>query len=173
VWDRINAKGSRGCVLVLTTHYMEEADALAQRVGIMVNGMLKVLGSPQHLKSVHGGGYRIELKGPEETSAQAAQLVSRLFPGVKLLEAHGGFQVFEMASATGSGGTRTATAGAAAPFRLGPVFQALDKAKSDLKLERYSLSQTTLEQVFLNIAEQQEEDDDDGHGAAVPTASAR
>jgi len=43
---------------------MEEADALSQRIGIMVNGRLQVLGSPQHLKSVHGGGYRLELKGP-------------------------------------------------------------------------------------------------------------
>jgi ABC-type multidrug transport system ATPase subunit len=42
LWDRIKAKGRRGCALILTTHYMEEADALAQRIGILVNGRLQV-----------------------------------------------------------------------------------------------------------------------------------
>ena len=36
---------------------LDEADALAHRIGIMAAGQLRVLGSPQHLKSVHGGGY--------------------------------------------------------------------------------------------------------------------
>eukprot|EP00962_Isochrysis_galbana_P061700 scaffold42560_cov242-Isochrysis_galbana.AAC.1 len=42
LWERIKAKGRRGCALILTTHYMEEADALAQRIGILVNGRLQV-----------------------------------------------------------------------------------------------------------------------------------
>ena len=176
LWDRINAKGKRGCALVLTTHYMEEADALAQRVGIMVNGGLQVLGSPQQLKSKHGGGYRVELKGPPETAERARRVVEGLFPGTVKLEGLGGFQVFEV-----GGGSRTrkaaaaAGAGAAADavaddayFRLGPVFAALDAAKAELGLETYTLSQTTLEQVFLNIAAAQQDDD----AAAAATAAA-
>ena len=141
---------------------MEEADALANRVGIMVNGRLRVLGTPQHLKSVHGGGYRIELKGPEATAEQAKALVEQLFPGTRLLEAHGGFQVFEM-------GAEKRQAGAL--FKLGPVFAALDKAKAELSLETYTLSQTTLEQVFLNISAEQE--DEDGGGGAAAAAGAK
>jgi len=150
LWDRINAKGARGCALILTTHYMEEADALAQRVGIMVNGELKVLGSPQHLKSVHGGGYRIEIKGPEATAAQAKSLVEGLFADTTQLESHGGFQVFEVGKGSrGSDGL----------FQLSPVFSKLDEAKASMGIENYTLSQTTLEQVFLNIASEQQEEE--------------
>ena len=151
LWDRIRAKGKRGCALVLTTHYMEEADALAQRVGIMVNGRLHVLGSPQHLKSTHGGGYRVEIKGPASTAKEAKALVDTLFPDNSVLEAHGGFQVFEVGSAAGKRRDEL--------FALGPVFTALDKAKSELGIETYTLSQTTLEQVFLNISMRQQGED--------------
>ena len=44
-------------------------------------------------------------------------------------------------------------------FALGPVFTALDKAKSELGIETYTLSQTTLEQVFLNNATHVTKDD--------------
>ena len=115
LWDRIRAKGKRGCALVLTTHYMEEADALAQRVGIMVNGRLHVLGSPQHLKSTHGGGYRVEIKGPASTAKEAKALVDTLFPDNSVLEAHGGFQVFEVGSAAGKRRDEL--------FALGPVYR--------------------------------------------------
>ena len=154
LWDRINAKGARGCALILTTHYMEEADALANRVGIMCNGNLQVLGSPQHLKTIHGGGYRIELKGPSNTAADAKALIERLFASTKQLEAHGGFQVFEV----GAGGEAT-EAKKAGLFKLGPVFAALDQAKLELGIETYTLSQTTLEQVFLNISAKQLDED--------------
>ncbi len=47
---------------ILTTHSMEEADALCSRVGIMVKGELRCLGSTQHLKNKYGAGYMLEVK---------------------------------------------------------------------------------------------------------------
>ena len=47
---------------ILTTHSMEEADALCNRVGIMVKGELRCLGTSQHLKNKYGGGYMLEIK---------------------------------------------------------------------------------------------------------------
>ncbi len=41
---------------------MEEADALCTRVGIMVKGELRCLGSTQHLKNKYGGGYILDVK---------------------------------------------------------------------------------------------------------------
>ena len=41
---------------------MEEADALCSRVGIMVKGELRCLGSTQHLKNKYGAGYMLEVK---------------------------------------------------------------------------------------------------------------
>ncbi|XP_014681850.1 PREDICTED: ATP-binding cassette sub-family A member 8-A-like [Priapulus caudatus] len=62
LWDTISASftGDRGAIL--TTHSMEEADALCSRVGIMVAGELRCLGTTQHLKNKYGGGYNLEVK---------------------------------------------------------------------------------------------------------------
>jgi len=48
--------------VILTTHSMEECEALCPRIGIMANGRLRALGSAQHLKNKFGKGYQIEMK---------------------------------------------------------------------------------------------------------------
>ena len=48
--------------VILTTHSMEECEALCPRIGIMANGKLRCLGSAQHLKNKFGQGYQVELK---------------------------------------------------------------------------------------------------------------
>ena len=45
--------------MVLTTHSMEEADVLCNRIGIVSNGVLKCIGSQVRLKSLYGGGYHL------------------------------------------------------------------------------------------------------------------
>ena len=48
--------------IVLTTHSMEECEALCTRIGIMTAGRLQCLGGQQHLKTKYGGGYMLELR---------------------------------------------------------------------------------------------------------------
>lgn len=62
LWDTILAsfQGKKGAIL--TTHSMEEADALCSRVGIMVKGGIRCIGSTQHLKNLYGAGYTLEMK---------------------------------------------------------------------------------------------------------------
>ena len=48
--------------VILTTHSMEECEALCPRIGIMANGKLRCLGSAQHLKTRFGQGYQVEMK---------------------------------------------------------------------------------------------------------------
>lgn len=48
--------------VVLTTHSMEEAEALCPKIGIMVQGKFRCFGSAQHLKNKYGMGYEIEVK---------------------------------------------------------------------------------------------------------------
>ena len=68
VWDYIlEIKEKR--IIILTTHSMEEADALCTRIGIMVNGELKSLGTPQELKHMYGGGYRVIVRLQEGFAA--------------------------------------------------------------------------------------------------------
>lgn len=56
------ATQNKQCSIMLTTHSMEECEALCGRLGIMVGGRLRCLGSPQHLKNRFGQGYLLEVK---------------------------------------------------------------------------------------------------------------
>ena len=45
--------------MVLTTHSMEEADVLCNRIGIVNNGLMTCLGTQNRLKHLYGGGYHL------------------------------------------------------------------------------------------------------------------
>ena len=51
LWERIHDATRRNQCVVMTSHSMEECEALCSRLAIMVNGRFKCLGSPQHLKN--------------------------------------------------------------------------------------------------------------------------
>ena len=58
LWEFI-ASVKEQCAIVLTTHSMEEADILGDRIGIMARGQLRCLGSGLHLKQKYSSGYRL------------------------------------------------------------------------------------------------------------------
>ena len=58
VWDVIEAAKQDRCI-VLTTHSMEEADILGDRIGIMAKGRLRCLGNSVRLKTRFGAGYKV------------------------------------------------------------------------------------------------------------------
>lgn len=63
-WDSDGTQPGLGggeLTLMLTTHFMDECDALCGRVGIMTAGHLRCLGSPQHLKVGNDGSYIIAI----------------------------------------------------------------------------------------------------------------
>lgn len=101
IWDILLAeRGSR--TIILTTHFLDEADLLADHIAILSKGTLRAEGSSVELKERLGGGYRINLqtgagheKAPEiegvkvhqnvgqttylaDTSSQAAQIIRKL-----------------------------------------------------------------------------------------------
>jgi len=55
VWDKMKFQKANGATLILTTHYMEEAEKLCDRVAIMDSGKIIVIDSPANLISLHGG----------------------------------------------------------------------------------------------------------------------
>lgn len=55
VWDKLNYLKSKGTTLMLTTHYMEEAEKLCDRVAIMDSGRIITIDSPARLMEIHGG----------------------------------------------------------------------------------------------------------------------
>ncbi|KAI2474243.1 ATP binding cassette (ABC) protein subfamily A member [Diabrotica virgifera virgifera] len=146
-------RGSKGAIL--TTHSMEEADALCSRVGIMVKGELRCLGSTQHLKNLYGAGYTLEMKlgGGDMTPTsdsgdrhdELREFISSLFPDAALQEIFADRLVFSVPQQS-------------VPS-LANCFKQLEKAKTELDIEEYSFSQTTLEQVFLKFAHESENDE--------------
>ena len=62
LWDALTKKLYEGCSIVLTSHSMEECEALCSRLIIMVNGKICCIGSPQHLKNKFGKGYTVQIK---------------------------------------------------------------------------------------------------------------
>ena len=60
LWDMLK-NYRNGRAIVLTTHYMDEADVLGDRIGIMAKGELTCLGSPLFLKKRFGAGYKLTI----------------------------------------------------------------------------------------------------------------
>ncbi|TKS89342.1 ATP-binding cassette sub-family A member 5 [Collichthys lucidus] len=102
MWRAIRAafkNHQRGAVL--TTHYMEEAEAVCDRVAIMVSGQLRCIGSIQHLKGKYGRGYSLEVKLREELTGlqQVALLhkeILRIFPHATRQESFAMLRVYKI-----------------------------------------------------------------------------
>jgi lipooligosaccharide transport system ATP-binding protein len=66
VWDKLNRLKFQNTTLLLTTHYMEEAEMLCDRVAIMDSGTIITIDSPANLMALHGGnleGVYLKLTG--------------------------------------------------------------------------------------------------------------
>ena len=60
LWDMLkNYKANK--IIILTTHYMDEADVLGDRIGIIGQGKLLCLGSSLFLKNRYGAGYKLTM----------------------------------------------------------------------------------------------------------------
>ncbi|XP_071963813.1 cholesterol transporter ABCA5-like [Antedon mediterranea] len=143
---------------VLTTHSMEEADAVCSRVGIMVAGQLECLGTTQHLKDKYGGGYLLEAKlnmsafvreeGDTTTLLENKlkafiQHVRTFFPGAEVIECFSERVTIKVPQDEVNS--------------LAKVFEIMQEGKSNFEIEEYSFSQSTLEQVFIEFAKHQDE----------------
>lgn len=62
LWDRIRSLNAQGVTILLTTHDMDEADQLCERIAIMDHGRVLVLDTPTELKKTVPGGTRLELR---------------------------------------------------------------------------------------------------------------
>jgi len=143
MWDLISELKKKHAIL-LTTHSMEEADALCTRIGIMVSGSLRCLGSSQHLKDKYGSTYSLSLKTNESNVSNLSEFVKKNFPNAKLLSEFSSTQNYEIPMAD---------------IQLPQVFNIIEENKKSLEISDYSFSQTTLEQVFLKFANQQINED--------------
>lgn len=75
-WNIIQ-RNKRGRVILLTTHFMDEADILGDRVSIMADGKLQCSGSPLYLKKSYGVGYTLTIARPVTTENAATSTDNR------------------------------------------------------------------------------------------------
>jgi ABC-2 type transport system ATP-binding protein len=86
MWDQVRKLAARGKTILLTTHYLEEADALASRIVVMQKGKVIAEGTPQELKTADGS------RSIRCTTSLQASFVSAL-PGVTSVEQDGNAMV--------------------------------------------------------------------------------
>uniref|UniRef100_A0A672NVM5 Cholesterol transporter ABCA5 n=1 Tax=Sinocyclocheilus grahami TaxID=75366 RepID=A0A672NVM5_SINGR len=153
MWRAIRAafkNKQRGALL--TTHYMEEAEAVCDRVAIMVSGQLRCIGSIQHLKGKFGRGYSLEINLREELTGlqQVALLhkeILKIFPHAARQDSFATLMVYKIPMEDVKS--------------LAKSFAQLENAKQNFNFEEYNFSQSTLEQVFMEFAKEQENEEEE------------
>ncbi|KAL0993447.1 hypothetical protein UPYG_G00108010 [Umbra pygmaea] len=144
LWDAVTRTRESGKAIIITSHSMEECEALCTRLAVMVNGQFKCLGSPQHLKSKFGSGYTLLAKVRVESEVADSDLhlfkdfIESTFPGSLLKDEHQGMVHYHLTDKT---------------LTWAQVFGTLEAAKEKYSIDDYAVSQISLEQVFLSFAQ--------------------
>ncbi|KAF8081610.1 hypothetical protein N665_0874s0004 [Sinapis alba] len=136
LWTVIK-RAKTNTAIILTTHSMEEAEFLCDRLGIFVDGRLQCIGNPKELKGRYGGSYVFTMTTSSEHEKDVEMLVKDVSPNAKKIYYIGGTQKFEIPKEE---------------VRISEVFQAVEKAKSSFKVFAWGLADTTLEDVFIKVA---------------------
>ncbi len=83
IWTAIRSLRSKGRTVFLTTHYMEEAEVLADEVGVINKGKIVAMGTPDELIRAHGAASRLVIISPSpDAKEKLCQLHDCTFKGV-------------------------------------------------------------------------------------------
>ncbi len=133
LWDVIATFRRRGGTVVLTTHYMEEAERLCDRVAVMDHGRVIALGSPRELIASLGADHVIEMVVGDTVNAPGEDVLADL-PGVK--------------SARRDGPRYSLTV--TEPHRVLPQLVA-ELERRDVEMTELVTHQASLEDLFLSL----------------------
>ena len=97
VWDIVNAFKAGGRTVLLTTHYMDEAEKLCDRVAIVDHGRIIAEGSPMHLMTSLGGEHVVEIAVREDGQGPLPAAAMEGLPGVRAAHAEAGRIVLTVA----------------------------------------------------------------------------
>ncbi|KAH0903185.1 hypothetical protein HID58_042688 [Brassica napus] len=134
LWTVIK-RAKTNSAIILTTHSIEEAEFLCDRLGKFVDGRLQCIGNPKELKGRYGGSYVLTMTTAPEHAKDVEMLVQDVSPNARKLYHIAGTQKFEIPKEE---------------IRISQVFQAVEKAKRSFKV--FALADTTLEDVFIKVA---------------------
>lgn len=155
VWDIIE-RAKSGRAIILTTHSMEEADILSDKIAIMAKGKLRCIGTSLYLKNRFGAGYIVTVSlnmnnnqqqpvGAEISENLKTDIVKSFFRehlGVHPKEENKTFVTFIIPREKEG--------------QLTDFFSELQERQAEFGIADIQVSLTTLEEVFLNIAKQAE-----------------
>ncbi|XP_064467747.1 phospholipid-transporting ATPase ABCA3-like isoform X2 [Ornithodoros turicata] len=128
-----------GMSMVLTSHSMDECEAVCDRIAIMVAGRLQCLGSLQHLKQKMGQGYTLTFKMAFKDELQRPAFetaVHNAFPGIKQTEYHQGLYEFHISDV----------------LPWSELFKRIGELRKQFALENVFVSDTTLEKILVGLA---------------------
>ncbi|XP_043771460.1 phospholipid-transporting ATPase ABCA3-like [Cervus elaphus] len=141
MWDTVTWICNSGKAIVISSHSMEECEALCTRLAIMVKGQFRCLGSPRHLKNKFGNIYtltaKINIDDNEDKLEEFKEFIEINFPGNIINQDHQGIIGYYIPSKG---------------ICWGKVFRIMEEAKTLFNLVDYFISQITLEQIFLTFA---------------------
>ncbi|MGH0133372.1 UNVERIFIED_CONTAM: hypothetical protein FKN15_052353 [Acipenser sinensis] len=146
VWSLLKSRRSDR-VTVLSTHYMDEADILADRKAVLSQGLLRCIGSSLYLKTKCGVGYHLRMSVTESCDTDhMTSLIKQHISKAQLSRQQEAELTYTL------------------PFEnmdtFSGLFSELD-SRPDLGIENYGVSMTTLEDVFLKLEAEAEVDQAD------------
>ncbi|MCL7052083.1 hypothetical protein MKW94_016819 [Papaver nudicaule] len=137
LWSIVK-RAKKDRAIILTTHSMEEAEVLCDRLGIFADGSLQCIGNPKELKARYGGSYVFTMTTSVYLEDEVEKLVRRLSSNANKIYHLSGTQKFEISKKD---------------VRIGDVFRAVESAKEKFTINAWCLTDTTLEDVFIKVAQ--------------------
>ncbi|KAK3610642.1 hypothetical protein CHS0354_009107 [Potamilus streckersoni] len=143
IWD-ILQWFRQGRTIILTTHFMDEADILSDRIAIMAEGVVKCCGTSMFLKKLYGAGYHMIIeKHPNCDVETLTQLIQSHVPTATLES-----QI-------------SAELSYLLPFDESPkfakLFETVEISMEKLGVTSFGISPTTMEEVFLKVGKEADE----------------
>ncbi|PNH04925.1 ABC transporter A family member 8, partial [Tetrabaena socialis] len=138
LWDVVR-RHKEGRAIILTTHSMEEAQVLCDRLGIFVDGQLVCIGNPREITARYADYLVFTLTVAKGHEAAAKAFVAKLSPRARLTYALGGTFKFELPSGE---------------VTLSAVFDAVAVAREQMEVLDWGVANATLEEVFIKFARQ-------------------
>lgn len=137
-----------GSSIILSSHSMDECEALCDRIAIMAAGHFECIGSTQYLRTKFGQGYSLIIKlNPDRVAEndlyldQVQHSIEERLPSAALRDIHQTLLFYHIPPES--------------DVTWASLFRVMEEAKNNLGLEDYQVGDTTLEQIFLSFAKKQ------------------
>ena len=152
LWEIIRAL-KHGRTILLTTHYMEEADALSDRIALMHHGRVRCCGSPLFLKDKFGSGYRLTLS--KEAAVFDAEAFKRVWREAIEDEEENNNETSSSSSIVIESEVAREIClripATVSKSKMATLLAALETHKHDIGILNYGISSSTVEEVFLRV----------------------